>query len=146
MQESAQDTKEKQRSTQPDRLGAGGEVLLEGTLELLLLGRGLESTVTKLGRGVDPLEVDLLESAARGVDEHGLAERHDTLLDTRDGALDHDEVVLDLTVADETTKTTHLLVKNSFMLVANTTYGVIFFLVMSISVEAESSAPALPIL
>lgn len=113
MQESAQDTKEKQRSTRPDHLGGGGEVLLEGTLELLLLGRGLESTVTELGRGIDPLEVDLLKSAARGVDEHGLAERHDTLLDTGDGALDHDEVVLDLTVADETTKTEWLLAKFS---------------------------------
>ena len=37
--------------------------------------------------------------------EHGLAESHDTLLGTRDGALHHDEVVVDLTVADEATHT-----------------------------------------
>lgn len=61
--------------------------------------------MSELGRGVDPLELDLLEGLSRGVDEHGLAEGHDTLLDTRDGTLDHDEVVGDLTVSDETTQT-----------------------------------------
>lgn len=40
----------------------GGEILLESTLELLLLRRGLESTVTELGGGIDPLEADLLQS------------------------------------------------------------------------------------
>lgn len=83
----------------------GVQILLEGTLILLLLCRGLESTVTKLRRGVNPFEVDLLEGTAGSVCEHGLAESHDTLLDTRDGALDHDEVVVDLTIADKTTKT-----------------------------------------
>jgi hypothetical protein len=39
------------------------------------------------------------------VDEHGLAESDDPLLDTRDTTLDQKEVVLDLTVADESTKT-----------------------------------------
>lgn len=86
-------------------LCGGNQVLLEGTNELLLLGRGLVSTVTELGGGIDPFEVDLLECAAGGVDEHGLAEGHDTLLHTRDGTLEEHEVVLDLTVADETTKT-----------------------------------------
>jgi hypothetical protein len=100
-----QDTHTKEKTSTPaNRLG-GGEVLLERTLELLLLRRGLESTVTELGGGVDPLEANLLEGLARGVSEHGFAEGHDTLLGTRDGALDHDEVVVDLTVADETTKT-----------------------------------------
>jgi len=40
------------------------------------------------------------------VDEHGLAESHDTLLDTGDGALNDDEIVLDLTVTNEATHTT----------------------------------------
>jgi hypothetical protein len=84
---------------------SGGKVLLESTLVLLLLGRGLESTMSELGRGVDPLEADLLEGLSGGLREHGLSEGHDTLLGTRDRALEHDEVVLDLTVADETTKT-----------------------------------------
>lgn len=61
--------------------------------------------MTKLGGGIDPFEVDLLEGTARGVSEHGLAESHDTLLDTRNGSLEHDEVVVDLTIADETTET-----------------------------------------
>jgi len=61
--------------------------------------------VTELGRGIDPFELDLLEGLAGGVDEHGLAESHDSLLDTGNGALDHDEVVVDNTVTDETTET-----------------------------------------
>ena len=81
----------------------GGEVLLERTLVLLLLRRRLEGTVTELGRGVDPLELDLLQGLPRGVREHGLAQGHDTLLGAGDGALDHDEVVVDLAIADEAT-------------------------------------------
>lgn len=59
--------------------------------------------MTELGGGIDPFELDLLEGLAGGVDEHGLAEGHDALLGTGDGTLDHDEVVLDLAVADEAT-------------------------------------------
>lgn len=59
--------------------------------------------MTELRGGVDPLELDLLEGLAGGVDEHGLAESHDSLLDTGNGALDHDEVVVDLAIADEAT-------------------------------------------
>jgi hypothetical protein len=84
---------------------SGGKILLEGTLVLLLLRRGLESTVSKLGRGVDPLEADLLEGSSGGLREHGLSESHNSLLDTRNGTLEHDEVVVDLTIADETTET-----------------------------------------
>jgi hypothetical protein len=97
-----------QQVQNPNHL-CGGEILLERTLVLLLLGRGLESTVTELGSGVDPLEVNLLKSPAGGVREHGLAQRHDTLLNTRDRALDHDEVVVDLTIADKTTERSDLL-------------------------------------
>jgi hypothetical protein len=43
------------------------------------------------------------------VDEHGLAEGHNSLLHTWDGTLKEDEVVLDLTVADEATHTAELL-------------------------------------
>lgn len=89
---------------------SSNKVLLERTQELALLGGGLVSTVTELGGGVDPFELDLLESLARGVGEHGLAESHDTLLNTWGGTLEDDEVVLDLTVADEATHTEVLLV------------------------------------
>lgn len=61
--------------------------------------------MTELAGGVDPLELDLLERTAGGVGEHGLAERHNPLLDTRDGTLEQNEVVLDLAVANEATHT-----------------------------------------
>lgn len=61
------------------------------------------------GRCVDPLEGNLLESLAGGVLVHRLAQSNDTLLGTGDGALDHDEVVLDHTVADEATQRSDLL-------------------------------------
>ena len=93
----------KHQATARTLLSRGLEVLLEGTLVLPLLGEGLVSTVTELGGGIDPLELDLLESPPGGVGEHGLEESHDPLLDTGAGTLDHDEVVLDLTVTDEAT-------------------------------------------
>lgn len=73
----------------------------------MLLGRGLVCTVTELGRGVDPLEVDLLERTAAGLGEHGLAEGHDSLLDTWDGTLEEEVVVVDGAVADEATETAY---------------------------------------
>lgn len=97
-------------------LSRGLEVLLEGTEVLLLLGRGLVGTVTELGRGIDPLELDLLGGAAGSVDEHALAESHDTLLDTGDGTLEEDEVVVDLAVADEATHTVDYKVSFRFAL------------------------------
>lgn len=51
------------------RLCGLDQILLERTLELLLLGRGLESTVTELGGGIDPFQLHLLESLSRGVRE-----------------------------------------------------------------------------
>jgi len=72
-------------------------------LESVLLGDGLETTVTELGRGIDELEGDLLESTTGGVLEEGLPEGDDTLDGSRAGTLDQDEVVLDDTVTNETT-------------------------------------------
>lgn len=59
--------------------------------------------MTELGGGVDPLKVNLLSSLAGSLGVESFTESHDTLLDTGDGALDHNEVVLDLTVLDEAT-------------------------------------------
>ena len=87
------------------RLCSGDEILLERTDELLLLGGSLVCTVTEFAAGVDPFDLDLFERTAGSVGEHGLAEGHDSLLHTGDGTLEHDKVVLDLTVADETTQT-----------------------------------------
>lgn len=40
---------------------------------------------------------------------HGLTESHNTLLGTGDRALDHDEVVVNLTIADEATETVKMI-------------------------------------
>jgi hypothetical protein len=71
----------------------------------MLLGSSLVGAVTELGRGIDPFEIDLLQSLSRCVCEHGLSEGHDTLLDTRNGTLEDEEVVLDLTITDKATQT-----------------------------------------
>lgn len=135
---------EKKHKGTDSSLSAGLQVLLEGTHELLLLGRGLEGTVAELGRSIDPLELDLFEGLARGVGEKRLAESHDPLLNTRDRTLDHDVVVVDLAVANEATHA----VGRQYVLASlegeMRTYGVIFFLVRSVSVEALASSSPLP--
>lgn len=77
------------------------EILLEGSLESLLLGGSLEATTSSVGGGIDPLELDLLESTTRSVSKKRLTEGHDTTTDTGDGSLDENKVVLDITVVDE---------------------------------------------
>lgn len=94
-------------------LDSGNQVLLERTQESTLLGGSLVSTVTELGRGIDPFEVDLLGGLAADLGVKGLAESHDSLLNTGNGTLDNDEVILDLTVADETTETKGTLACNA---------------------------------
>ena len=78
-------------------VGLGGE----GSHELGLLGGGLEASVSELGRGVDELEVDLLEGDALGVLEERLAEGDDALLGADDGALEHEPVLVDHSVVGE---------------------------------------------
>lgn len=101
------DAKIRYKETQSS-LRALDEILLERTLELLLLGRRLESTVTELRRGVDPFQLHLLQRLAGSVSEHGFSQGHDPLLDTGNRTLDHDEVVVDLTVSDEATQTRYI--------------------------------------
>jgi len=60
--------------------------------------------VTDLGGGVDELEGDLLEGGTGGLREKRLTESDDTLLRAGDATLDHEPVLVDLTVADETTE------------------------------------------
>lgn len=81
------------------------QIFLQRTYELFLLCWRLVSTMAELAAGIDPLEVDLLQRTARSVYEHGLAESHDTLLDTGHGAFEEDEIVLHLPIADEATHT-----------------------------------------
>jgi len=80
-----------------------GLVLLERTHEGILLFVGLEATVSKLARGVDELEVDLLESPSLCLDQQRLAQSNDALLGSDTAAADHDKVVVHLAVVREAT-------------------------------------------
>lgn len=55
----------------------------------------------ELAARIDPLEFHLFQSLSRRVREHRFAECDNALLDTRNGTLEKDEVVLDGAVADE---------------------------------------------
>jgi len=62
--------------------------------------------------------------------EHGFSEGDDSLLDTWDGTLKEDKVVLDLTIADEATHSVALLalaLREQYWV----TYGVIVLFTMS---------------
>lgn len=52
------------------KLCSSRKVLLEGTQELSLFCRCLVSTMTELGRRIDPFELNLLEGFAGGMREH----------------------------------------------------------------------------
>ena len=78
-------------------------VLLERTHEGSLLRVGLEPAVTELGGGVNELEVDNLQRPLLGVSQQGLAEGQHPLLGPDAGALEHQEVLLDLPVVGEAT-------------------------------------------
>ena len=131
---------------QINTLSSSNEILLEGTQESALLLGGLESTVTELGRGIDPFELGLLGRPPVGLGVQSLAQSHDTLLDTGDGTLKEEEVVLDLTVVDETTHTD--LISTFFFCIVEQmktgTYGVICFLEMSNSEAALPSSLPFP--
>merc|ERR1719323_658932 len=87
-------------------------VLLEGTHEGGLVLGGLEPSVAELGAGVDELEVDLLKSPLLGVSEERLSQGEGPLLGSNAAALDHDEVLLDLSVVREATHWVDGLVSN----------------------------------
>jgi hypothetical protein len=74
------------------------------TQELGLFLGGLEASVTKLGRGIDELEVRVLQVDTRRVLHHGLAEHQRALLDTDNGALKHNPVLVDFTITDKATQ------------------------------------------
>lgn len=76
-------------------------VVLLPAVEGVLLLAGLETTVTELRRGVDELELDLLEVFLAGGDDHALSQEQESLLWAHCAALEHEEVVLDGTVVGE---------------------------------------------
>jgi len=59
--------------------------------------------VSELGRGIDELELDLLECGSGVLRNHRLAEGDHSLLCSDDTTLDHEEVFLDDTIVREST-------------------------------------------
>lgn len=107
----------------------------------------------ELRRGVDPFQLDLLQRPAADLWVKRLSQSENPLLDTGDGSLDHDVVVLDLAISD---KAAHSGDKKVLLasFVWNKlggwrswaeTYGVICFFETSNSVEALPSSEPLPI-
>jgi len=82
---------------------SGTLVLFERTHVVLFLFEGLEATVSDLRGGIDEFELDLLEILSLGVNVHWSSQTDGALADTHAGALDHEEVVLDLAVMREAT-------------------------------------------
>jgi len=81
----------------------GHEVLLEFSHEGALLGAGLEATVSVLGAGVDPLEVDLLEGEPLRLGDERFTEGDGASLGSNTGSTDHDEVLVDHSIVWEAT-------------------------------------------
>ena len=71
--------------------------------ELSLLRGRLETTMAELGGRVDELEGDLLEGTAACLREEGFAQNDDTLRDTEDGTLEHEELVANDAIVREAT-------------------------------------------
>jgi len=87
-------------------------ILLEGSKELGLLLAGLEATTAEFRRGIDPFEIDLLQSLSAGVVDESFSEGENSLLDTWARTLEHNEVVRDRTISDETTHWSNGLVRD----------------------------------
>jgi len=78
-------------------------LLLERTHKVLLLLDSLEPTVTNLGSSIDKLESNLFQILPLGVGNQRLSQNDSSLSDTHARTLDHEEIVLDLTVVGEAT-------------------------------------------
>merc|ERR1712045_702990 len=76
-------------------------VLLERSHEGSLLLVGLEPAVAELGGGVDELELHVLQSSLLGVGQQTLTQRQGPLLGSDATTLNHQEVLLDLSVVRE---------------------------------------------
>ena len=71
--------------------------------------RIIKITYTELRRGIDELELHLLQVTTRGVHHQRLAQSNDTLLGSGNRALENEEVVLNNTVMGEATHRGNLL-------------------------------------
>ena len=82
--------------------------------------------MTKLGGGIDELNLNLLGGRALGLSEEGLSENERALLDTDNTTLDHEEVLVDDTVVRETTHGGDVLLNTVSLasgVVLNTSHG-----------------------
>lgn len=75
--------------------------------EVFLLLDGLETSMTKLGGGVDEFEFDLLLSTAAGLDQKRFAQGQNPLLGSDHTAFQHEEVVGHLTIVHKSTLGKH---------------------------------------
>jgi len=82
---------------------------LEFAEEFVLLFASLEFSVSELGRGIDELELDLLEGSSGDLRDHCLAEGDHSLLCSDDTTLEHEEVFFDDTIMREATHWIDLL-------------------------------------
>lgn len=80
--------------------------------ESVLLGSGLETTVTQLGRSIDELEVNVLQVLSLGVDQHRFSEEKESLLGPDAASLDQDEVISDDTVVGESSQRGNVLLSD----------------------------------
>lgn len=60
--------------------------------------------MTEFGRGVDEFEVDLFQSDTASVNKERFPESDDTFLRSHTASLNHDVVIVNLTVMGETTQ------------------------------------------
>lgn len=71
--------------------------------ERFLLVDGLEASVSKLGSGIDELQVDLLLGTAVRLDQQRLSEGQHPLLGSNHTTLQHQEVIFHFTIVDKAT-------------------------------------------
>ena len=74
----------------------------KGSMELVLLFEGLETTMAELGGGVDELDLDLFGHPVAGGWEKRLAENNGSLLGSEDLTSDEEVILVDFTVEGET--------------------------------------------
>jgi len=84
----------------------------EGSEELVLLGEGLEATVTKLGGGIDEFKVDVLVHPVLSAREDRLTEHNSALLGAHDLTLDEEVILINFTVVRETTQRSDVLLNS----------------------------------
>jgi hypothetical protein len=83
---------------------------LELAEELFLLGIGLETTMSVLGRGIDELNLEFLGLPRLSAGEESLADCDGSLASSHDTTLDEKEVFVDATVVREATNGSDVLV------------------------------------